>query len=113
MGIYPRAGLEGRDMTEKTKLNGGLSKTVTWIWLEDNKLKVEYYDFSEEAQNTFGNDIAYILTVNEMEKLFSISNQNADTLIEWLEKNFQSYFDIKQWLEENKIDFEKEIDSWA
>ncbi len=100
-------------MTEKIKLNGGLDKTVTWIWVEDDKLKVEYYDFSEEAQRTFGNDIAYILTINEMEKLFSLSNQNANTLIEWLEKNFQSYFGIKQWLEENKIGFEKEIDSWA
>lgn len=100
-------------MTEKTKLNGGPSKTVTWIWLEDSQLKVEYYDFSEEAQNTFGNDIAYILTVNETKKLFSISSQNAETLIEWLTNNFQSYFGIKQWLENNKIGFEKEIDSWA
>jgi len=100
-------------VTEKVKLTGGLDKTVTWIWLEDSQLKVEYYDFSEEAQNTFGNDIAYILTVKEMEKLFSISNQNAETLIEWLTKNFQSYFGVKQWLEENKIGFEKEIDNWA
>ena len=100
-------------MTEKIKLTGGLEKTVTWIWLENNQLKVEYYDFSEEAQNAFGNDIAYILTVNEMDKLFSISNQNADSLLEWLVKNFQSYFGIKQWLEENKIAYKKEIDSWA
>ena len=100
-------------MTEKIKLSGGLEKTVTWIWLENNQLKVEYYDFSEEAHNTFGNDIAYILTVNEMNKLFSISNQNAASLLEWLVKNFQSYFGIKQWLEENKIAFDKEIDSWA
>ncbi|KXK15994.1 MAG: hypothetical protein UZ14_CFX002000170 [Chloroflexi bacterium OLB14] len=100
-------------MTAKIKLNGGLNKTVTWIWLDNNQLKVEYYDFSEDAQNTFGNDIAYILTVNEMDKLFWVSNQNTDTLIAWLAENFQSYFEIKQWLEKNKIGFEKEIDSWA
>ncbi len=100
-------------MNSKTKLTSRLNKTVTWIWLEDNQLKVEYYDFSEDAQSTFGNDIAYILTVNEMEKLFSVSNQNAETLIAWLAENFQSYFDIKKWLEENKIGFEKEIDNWA
>ena len=100
-------------MTEKVKLIGGPEKTVTWIWLEEGQLKVEYYDFSEEAQNAFGHDIAYILTINETEKLLSISNQSSETLIEWLMKDFQSYFGIKQWLEENKIGFEKEIDDWA
>jgi hypothetical protein len=100
-------------MTEKTKLTGGLEKTVTWIWLENNQLKIEYYDFSEEAHNAFGNDIAYILTVNEMEKLYSATSQNEITLIQWLSENFKSYFDIKKWLEENKISYKKEIDSWA
>ncbi|MBL8091786.1 MAG: hypothetical protein JNJ43_15725 [Anaerolineales bacterium] len=100
-------------MTEKTKLTGGLEKTVTWVWLENNQLKVEYYDFSEDAQNAFGNDIAYILTVIEMEKLYSVTKQNETSLIQWLSENFKSYFEIKNWLEENKIKFEKEIDSWA
>jgi hypothetical protein len=100
-------------MTDKAKLTGGPEKTITWIWLEDDQLKVEYYDFSQEAQNAFGNDIAYILTINEMEKLFSITNQNENSVIDWLTRNFQSYFGIKQWLEENGIGFEKQIDSWA
>lgn len=100
-------------MTEKTKLTGGLEKTVTWIWLEDNQLKVEYYDFSEDAQNAFGNDIAYILTVSEVNKICLITRQNEASLIQWLSENFKSYFEIKNWLEENKIKFEKEIDSWA
>jgi hypothetical protein len=100
-------------VTEKVKLTSGLEKTAIWIWLEDGQLKVEYYDFSEEAQRMFGNDIAYILTINEMDKLFSITNQNAESLIEWLAKNFQSYFGIKQWLEENEIGFDRQIESWA
>lgn len=102
-------------MVEKVKLNGGLDKTVTWIWLDSasNQLKIEYYDFSEDAQNAFGNDIAYILAVNEVNKVCLITRQNETSLIQWLSENFQSYFDIKQWLEENKISFEKEIDSWA
>lgn len=100
-------------MTEKTKLTGGLEKTATWIWLENNQLKIEYYDFSEDAQQMFGNDIAYILTVNEMDKLYSVTKQNETSLIQWLSENFQSYFGIKKLLEENKIGFEKELDSWA
>ena len=46
-------------MVEKVQLNGGPDKSVTWIWLENGHLKVEYYDFSKPAQKFFGNDIAW------------------------------------------------------
>lgn len=100
-------------MTEKKKLTDGSEKTVTWVWLENAQLKVEYYDFSEDAQRMFGNDIAYTLTVTEMEKLYSSSKQNADLLIPWLADNFQNYFAVKQWLEEMNIAFHLEAESWA
>lgn len=100
-------------MTEKTKLAGGPEKTVTWVWLENGQLKVEYYDFSEEAQRMFGNDIAYTITVKEMERLYSSSKQNEDVIIQWLVDNFQNYFAVKKWLEEMDIDFHLETESWA
>lgn len=100
-------------MTEKTKLAGGPEKTVTWVWLEKGQLKVEYYDFSEEAQRMFGNDIAYTITVKEMERLYSSSKQNEDVIIQWLVDNFQNYFAVKKWLEEMDIDFHLETESWA
>jgi hypothetical protein len=100
-------------MTEKAKLTGGPEKTVTWVWLENNQLKVEFYDFSETAQSMFGNDIAYILTVNEMTKLYSLAKQDAASLIQWLAENFRSYFGIKKWLEENEVNFSIERESWA
>jgi len=100
-------------MTEKVKLSGGPDKTVTWIWLEEDELKVEYYDFSEAAQRLFGNDIAYTITVREMDKLFSTVNQDEATLIPWIEQYFKSYFGIKQWLQENGIDFNLEVEGWA
>jgi|SRR5687767_3889362 len=100
-------------MIEKTKLSGGPEKTFTWIWLEDSQLKVEYYDFSEDAQRFFGNDIAYTLTVNEMSKLFSLTKQDEASLIEWFATKFQSYFGIKKWLEESNVGFNVEIESWA
>lgn len=100
-------------MTEKVKLSGGPEKTVTWIWLENDQLKVEYYDFSEPAQKFFGNDIAWTITVHNMEKLFCTINQNETTLIPWMEQYFKSYFGIKQWLEENGIGFDMERESWA
>lgn len=99
----------------KVKLSGGPDKTVTWIWLDpsDSQLKVEYYDFSEAAQKLFGNDIAYTMTIHEMDKLFSVVNQNETTIISWMEQYFKSYFGIKKWLEENGIDFSVEIEGWA
>ena len=103
-------------MAEKVRLSSGPEKTATWIWLDpetSGQLKVEFYDFSETAQRMFGNDIAYTITVNEMDKLTSAANQSAAFLIPWLAQNFDSYFDIKKWLEENEIGFEVERESWA
>ena len=103
-------------MTERVKLTGGLEKTVTWIWLDPDtggQLKVEFYDFSETAQRMFGNDIAYTITVHEMDKLYSTARQDEASVIQWIAKNFQSYFAIKGWLEENNIRFSIERESWA
>jgi hypothetical protein len=76
-------------------------------------LKVEFYDFSETAQNTFGNDIAYTMTVNELTKVFSLSKQSEATFLQWMSEHFRSYFNIKKWLEENEINFSIEKESWA
>ena len=98
---------------DKVKLSGGPEKTVTWIWLENGQLKIELYDFSELAQRMFGNDIAYILTVNEMAKLFTVTKKDERSVILWLYENYKSYFDIKKLLEESGIAFNREIESWA
>jgi hypothetical protein len=103
-------------MTERVKLTGGLEKTVTWIWLDPDmggQLKVEFYDFSETAQRMFGNDIAYTITVHEMDKLYSTARQEEASVIEWMAEKFKSYFGIKRWLEENEIGFSVERESWA
>ena len=97
----------------KIKLTGGPQKTVTWIWLEDSQLKVEFYDFSELAQRTFGNDIAYTITIHEMDKLFLAAKHNEGSIIPWMAENFKSYFGIKKWFEENGIHFSIESESWA
>lgn len=98
---------------QRVKLTGGPEKTVTWIWLEPGQLKVEFYDFSETAQRMFGNDIAYTITVNEMDQLFLAAEQNETSVISWMAEKFQSYFGIKNWLEENGISHNIERESWA
>ena len=98
---------------EKTKLSGGPEQSVTWVWMEAGRLKVEYYDYSELAQKFFGNDIAWTITVNDMAKLYSSTNQNESSILAWLTESFKSYFSIKQWLAESGIGFSIETESWA
>ena len=105
--------LSRRLSVQKINLPNGPDKTVTWIWLEQGQLKVEFYDFSETAQSMFGNDVAYTITINEMAKVISLSKQSEATFIQWMSENFTSYFDIKKWLEENEVDFSIERESWA
>jgi hypothetical protein len=100
-------------MSEKIKLSGGLEKTVTWIWLDGGQLKVELYNFSETAQKLFGNDISHTITVEGMNRLFSTVNQSEETILAWMQQYFKSYFGIKQWLEENGVEFRIEKESWA
>ena len=59
----------------------------------------------------FGNDIAYTITVNDMDKLFLLSKQNPASVIAWISESFKSYFDIKRWLEKKEIGFSVEIES--
>ena len=103
-------------MADKVRLNGGPEETVSWIWLDPparGQLKVEFYDFSELAQRMFGNDIAYLLTVDDMSRLLLVAGQDETSLIPWVSENFKSYFEIKRWLEDKEVAFSLEIDSWA
>jgi hypothetical protein len=68
-------------MTEKIELTSRPNRTVTRIWLEGGQLKVEYYDFSKEAHTFFGNDIAWTITVHNMDTLYSTVNKNETSLI--------------------------------
>jgi hypothetical protein len=45
--------------------------------------------------------------------LFSITNRDEGSLLAWMEQYFKSYFGVKQWLQENEIDFSLEVEGWA
>ncbi|HJS17927.1 MAG TPA: hypothetical protein VJ785_04220 [Anaerolineales bacterium] len=99
--------------SNKVKLSGGPDKSATWIWLENGQLKIEYYDYSEPAQRFFGNDIAYIITVTDMDRLYSTIIKDETSILSWIDQYFQSYFGIKKWLDENGIDYGIEREIWA
>lgn len=92
-------------MIGKVTLTDGTNKTLTWSWLEDDMLTIEYYDFSELAYYIFGNNVVYTLTVSETERLLFLTKRDQESLTQWLSDNFQNFFGIKHWLEENKVAF--------
>ena len=71
------------------------------------------------------NDVAFLLKVSSAHKsrmlscLMSGQNEMAasldldELLLQLLKEQFADYYAVKQWLEQNKIPFQKEFDSWA
>lgn len=98
---------------DKIKITSDPDKTITWIWLEDEQLKIEYYDFSGLAYYLFGNNIVYTLTVSETERLFLLTQRDKDSLLRWLVDNFMNFFGIKRWLEDNKVAFSLQTEKLA
>lgn len=111
---------------KSVKLRGGLEKTATWLKItSDGELIVDYYDFSNEAQDTFGNDIASVLTIKPQEKIrilqllsnsIEVTNGESSTdelLLKLMSEKFDSYFAIENWLQTNGIEYQQHYDAWA
>ena len=108
------------------KLRGVLKRTASSVKIKgDGSLVVELYDFSDQAEQRFGNDVAFLLRVSSADKgrmlscLMSGQNETAgsldqdELLLQLLKDQFVDYYAVKQWLEQNKIPFQKEFDSLA
>ena len=86
---------------------------------------IEFYDHSEEAQTALGNDVAYLLTIAAADSdtvLYRLLDANptiqANTdidglLLRLIKEQFTSYFDLKQWLEDEDIPFARTFNGWA
>lgn len=113
---------------EKTRLKSHLEKTADWAKIhEDGTLEIEHYDFSAEAQNHFGNDVAFLLFVwpdekalvlthleQEMpEKAAHVSGEAADIRLLQLIAEKYNYHSFQAWLQQKDIPFTKQFDSWA
>lgn len=110
----------------RVKLRGVLERTASSAEIKsDGGLTVELYDFSREAEEMFGNDVAFLLKISSDDKnkillrLMAERSQMSDTpdrdglLLRLLQERFADYYEVKRWLEENEIPFQKEFDSWA
>ena len=108
------------------RLRGGPERTASSIeQLHDGGLKVEIYDFSDVAERHFGTDVAFILTVppSSVRSLAdtmglgddptAVSDTADVDLLTRLSDRFASYFEIKAWLDEHAIPYDRDFDSWA
>ncbi len=110
----------------EVKLNTHLMHTETWARIEqDGRLVIEFYDYSDQAEAAFGNDVAYLLVVALEDKLLILSTLESDNslscaeadpdvrLLSLLQQRFDSYFLIQEWFQANAIPFKKIFDGWA
>lgn len=109
----------------KIQLNEILDKTSTSIALEsDGSIVVDHYDFSDEAQAHFGNDVAFQLlvplsSVELLHNVLSVSGgfrspeEAGFRLMQVIQNRFRGYHAFQHFLQENSIPYEKKFDSWA
>lgn len=113
--------------TEKlVELKGGLQHTASSAQIKsDGSLVIELHDFSSEAEKWLGNEVAFLLKVSPSDKSKMLScllagqnqmldePQEDDLLLQLIGERFTDYYEVKQWIEDNKIPYEKEFDPWA
>ena len=113
--------------TEKlVDLKGGLKHTASSAQIKsDGSLVIELHDFSSEAEKWLGNEVAFLLKVSADDKSKMLScllgrqnqkldeSQGDDLLLQLIGERFTDYYEVKQWIEDNEIPYEKEFDPWA
>jgi hypothetical protein len=106
------------------KLSGGLPGTASYLYnAPDGGLVVELYDFSEQAESFFGNDVAFQLHIAAADKEWMLAllqevgdrpgNGRPPDLFGLLQARFDNYYPLKRWLDANAIPYREEFDGLA
>jgi hypothetical protein len=101
----------------EVRLKAPWSGASAWArLLEDGSIQLELYDFSEEAQNWLGNDVAWRYTVApasvpELRRLLPAPDDVA--VLEAFAGNFPHVHAVRDWLRSNGIPFDEAFDSRA
>ena len=108
---------------EIKKKKEGAGTATFFYWDDDGNFVVELYDHSSKAEEHFGNDIAYLLTIKgkDCPELWSrlkhecqtLSGHDRLDLAKMMRHKFNDYFKAKRWLESENIDFDIRFDSRA
>ncbi len=90
--------------------------------LEDGRLELERYDFSDSAEEAFGNDVAWLYHVAPAERpklIEALSRRAGQTiaddagLLNALAGQFEHVHAIRDWLKQESIAFEETFDAQA
>ena len=106
---------------KSVRLRSSLEGSASWVRvLDDGRLEVEFYDYGEEAEAAFGNDVAFVLRLDAVATrnvaatlLESSSAATTEALLAAMDARFASYFDVRDWLDANAIPYEKSFDGHA
>ncbi len=109
---------------KRVKLRGVLAHTASWAIVgDDGRLVVELYDFSPEAHRWLGNDVAFLLELDVAAKDVALTRlfggrppNGADRdalLLQLVAEQFDDYYAIQQWLNDQGIPFRKQFEPWA
>jgi hypothetical protein len=109
-----------------TRLQGGLAHTASWVRiLDDGSIEAECFDHSPQAEQWFGNDVAFLLRVAPEdtdrllgalagEKALGITGvERNNRLLQAAAERFSDYFALKQWLDEQGIPYTKDFEPRA
>ena len=100
----------------------GNQSTASASVLADGRIQLDLYDFSDEAQSSMGNDVAWYWRVDAVHKprLIELLEERTGTpirddqaLLEVLAQQFPHVHAIRDWLKEKWIPYEEVFDSWA
>jgi len=110
----------------RIRLRGVLDRTDSSATVRpDGSLVVEFYDFSEAADDSFGNDVAFLLILDPQAtaRVLSLLLQEKpgtkvlgdpdELLLKLLQDRFVDYHAVEKWCRENRVPFEKKFDAWA
>lgn len=109
-------------MANRVKFANGPQGSTSWAYVTaEGTLVVECYDHGAEAEATFGHDVAFLVHLDPhaqqtlAETLADNRNRASDPqdLPERLAARFGSYFEVRAWLDEHRIAYRHEFDSWA
>jgi hypothetical protein len=105
------------------RLKSPWDKSSAWARvLEDGRIELELYDYSTEAQQHMGNDVAWFYRIGtaqkprlleRLQKRTGTAIRDDKTLLRALTRSFSHVHAIRDWLKVQGIPYDEEFDSWA
>ena len=107
---------------ESIRMPGGLPSTAGFLrFTSSGDLEIEFYDFGERAQSSFGNDVATTYTVRHGDLPTLLAALSTDQGVQApgadvrqvLVAKFSGVLSLVAWIKEEGIPFTTSFDSWA